>query len=134
MTQHLYTKTSHSVTVSVRSIFLDTHSEPESNQYLWAYHIRIHNRRAEAIQLRSRYWQITDDRGHVIEVRGGGVVGEQPLLRPGEVYEYTSGTPLGAPSGIMVGSYRMETEKGELLEVAVPAFPLESPFQKVILH
>jgi ApaG protein len=76
-----------------------------------------------------RHWKITDALGRVQEVRGAGVVGEQPILRPGEVYEYTSGTPLSTPSGIMMGSYQMEAEDGEAFDIVVPAFSLDSPFQ-----
>ena len=86
------------------------------------------------MQLRTRYWRITDSMGRVQEVRGAGVVGEQPVLGPGESYEYTSGTPLPTPSGIMVGTYQMESQSGEKFEVDVPAFSLDSPYQPVKLN
>ena len=86
------------------------------------------------MQLLSRFWQITDGLGRVQEVRGPGVVGEQPVILPGTAYEYTSGTPLATPSGIMVGSYSVEAEDGESFEVAIPAFSLDSPHQPIRLH
>jgi ApaG protein len=86
------------------------------------------------VQLRHRYWQITDSLGRVQEVRGAGVVGEQPVLKPGEAFEYTSGTPLPTPSGIMMGAYQMESESGEQFDVAVPPFSLDSPHQPVQLN
>ncbi len=82
----------------------------------------------------NRYWQITDSLGRVQEVRGAGVVGEQPTLRPGEAFEYTSGTPLPTPSGIMVGAYEMKGLNGRHFDVAVPAFSLDSPHQPVRLN
>jgi ApaG protein len=96
--------------------------------------VRIENNGKETVQLRSRYWRITDNRGQVQEVRGPGVVGEQPVLRPGESFEYTSGTPLATPSGIMVGAYHMETKGGESFAVRIPAFSLDSPHQPVRLN
>ncbi len=84
--------------------------------------------------MRARYGKITDASVHVHEVRGPGVVGEQPLLKPGEKFEYTSGTPLGAPSGIMFGNYEMETDGGETFEVDIPAFSLDSPYAQRMLH
>ena len=86
------------------------------------------------MQLRNRHWRITDSFGRVQEVRGAGVVGEQPVLKPGEAFEYTSGTPLHTPSGIMVGTYQMETPSGDRFDVAIPAFSLDSPHQKVQLN
>jgi ApaG protein len=93
--------------------------------------VRIENKGEEAVQLRNRYWRITDALGRVQEVRGAGVVGEQPLLRPGQSFEYTSGTPLPTPSGIMTGSYEMEGSNGEKFSVAIPAFSLDSPHQQI---
>jgi ApaG protein len=86
------------------------------------------------VQLRTRYWRITDSLGRVQEVRGAGVVGEQPVLKPGDSYEYTSGTPLPTPSGIMVGTYQMESQSGEKFDINVPAFSLDSPYQPVKLN
>jgi ApaG protein len=91
--------------------------------------VHIENQGGETVQLRSRHWRITDSLGRVQEVRGAGVVGEQPVLKPGETFEYTSGTPLPTPSGIMSGTYQMETPAGERFDVAIPAFSLDSPHQ-----
>ncbi|MBX6323190.1 MAG: Co2+/Mg2+ efflux protein ApaG [Rhodospirillaceae bacterium] len=130
----MYKQTTRSITVSVRPFFLAEESSPEESRYVWAYHVRIENDGPETVQLLNRYWRITDSFGRVQEVRGAGVVGERPVLRPGESFEYTSGTPLPTPSGIMVGTYQMETEAGDRFEVAVPAFSLDSPHQAVRLN
>ena len=129
-----YEQTTRGITVRVRPFYLEEQSSPESRHFVWAYHVRIQNNGAETVQLLNRYWRITDCTGNVQEVRGEGVVGKQPVLRPGEVFEYASGTPLSAPSGIMVGIYYMETEDGERLDVAVPAFSLDSPHQSASVH
>ncbi len=130
----MYQETTRSIKVSVEPIFLEDQSNPRQNHFVWAYHVRIENRGGETVQLRNRYWHITDGIGRVQEVRGAGVVGEQPILRPGEHYEYTSGTPLATPSGIMRGTYEMESERGERFEIAVPAFSLDSPYDSVRLN
>jgi ApaG protein len=125
----MYSATTRSITVTVKPVFLEDQSSPRDNHYVWAYHVRIENRGNATVQLRSRYWHITDARGHVQEVRGAGVVGEQPVLKPGEAFEYTSGTPLPTPSGIMTGTYQMESEGGGAFDVEIPAFSLDSPHQ-----
>ena len=130
----MYSALTRSIHVTVQPSYLDDQSSPNENHYVWAYHVRIENRGSETVQLRNRHWRITDSFGRVQEVRGPGVVGEQPVLKPGEAFEYTSGTPLNAPSGIMVGSYRMESERGEQFDVAIPAFSLDSPHEQVRLH
>ena len=125
----MYSKTTRSIRITVNPMYLEDQSAPSENHFVWAYHVRIENEGSETVQLRTRYWRITDSFGRVQEVRGPGVVGEQPVLEPGEAFEYTSGTPLAAPSGIMVGSYQMETGRGETFDVAIPAFSLDSPHQ-----
>lgn len=130
----MYVETTRSVTVTVQPFYLEDQSSPGDNHYVWAYHVRIENHGQETIQLRRRHWRITDSYGRIQEVRGAGVVGEQPVLAPGESFEYTSGTPLATPSGIMVGSYGMETEDGENFEIAIPAFSLDSPHEKVRIN
>ena len=117
------------IRVSVQPTYLDDQSDPDTGRFVWAYHVTIENTGSETVQLTQRYWQITDAFGQVQEVRGPGVVGEQPVLRPGEQFQYTSGTPLAAPSGIMVGRYSMRTDRGEPFDVRVPAFSLDSPHQ-----
>jgi len=130
----MYSETTRSITVTVKPFYLEDQSSPTENRYVWAYHVRIENGGGETVQLRRRYWKITDNRGQIQEVRGPGVVGEQPVLAPGESFEYTSGTPLPTPSGIMVGTYEMETEGGESFSVQIPAFSLDSPHQPVRLN
>lgn len=125
----MYCKTTRSIRITVDPMYLEDQSAPAENHFVWAYHVRIENEGSETVQLRTRYWRITDSFGRVQEVRGPGVVGEQPVLEPGEAFEYTSGTPLAAPSGIMVGSYRMETGRGETFDADIPAFSLDSPHQ-----
>jgi ApaG protein len=129
-----YTQNTHSVRITVYPVYLESQSSPTENRYLWAYHVRIENLSQETIQLRARYWKITDALGRIQEVHGDGVVGEEPVLKPGAVFEYTSGTPLSTPSGIMVGHYQMENLNGEQFDVAIPAFSLDSPFQAVSVN
>ena len=130
----MYSATTQAITVTVKPDFLEDRSSPDDNHYVWAYHVRIENKGPETVQLRRRYWRITDALGRVQEVRGPGVVGEQPVLQPGDSFEYTSGAPLSTPSGIMSGSYDMETRDGRSFAVAIPAFSLDSPHQAVRLN
>ena len=129
-----YAATTRAIKVIVKPFYLEDQSSPSDDHYVWAYHVRIENHGSETVQLRRRHWRITDALGRMQEVRGSGVVGEQPILQPGEAYEYTSGTPLPTPSGIMVGSYEMETKAGESFDVAIPAFSLDSPHQAIRLN
>ena len=101
---------------------------------MFGYRVRIENVGQETVQLLTRHWKITDGVGRVVEVRGDGVVGEQPLLAPGESFQYTSGTPLPTPSGIMAGSYQMVTDQGERFDVTIPAFSLDAPGAKRALN
>jgi ApaG protein len=130
----VYSEMTRSIKVIVKPIYLEDQSSPGESHYVWAYHVRIENHGQETVQLRRRHWHITDGLGRVQEVRGPGVVGEQPVLAPGDSFEYTSGTPLKTPSGIMVGSYEMETPAGESFAVKVPAFSLDSPHQTIRLN
>ena len=130
----MYAQTTREIRVQVQPIYLEDQSSPEKGQYFWAYRVKIENHGRDTVQLKTRYWQITDAYGRVQEVRGPGVVGEQPVLQPGEMFEYTSGTPLSTPSGFMVGAYQMETTSGERFDVAIPAFSLDSPSQSRQLH
>ena len=127
----MYSAETRDIRVSVDPVYLQDQSSPGDSRYVWAYRVRIENNGAETVQLRTRHWRITDSLGRRHEVRGPGVVGVEPVLMPGDSFEYTSGTPLSAPSGIMVGSYEMETPTGERFEVAIPAFSLDSPHQSV---
>jgi len=117
------------IKVTVEPIFLEDESDPQKSSFMWAYHIRIENEGEETVQLISRYWRITDGLGRTQEVRGEGVVGDQPVLEPGGTYEYTSGVPLQTPSGFMGGSYEMISGVGERIDVTVPTFSLDSPFE-----
>ncbi len=130
----MYTATTHAITVTAQPTYLEDQSEPLDSRFVWAYHIRINNGSNRTVQLLSRTWQITDGFGRRQEVQGAGVVGEQPVLKPGQTFEYTSGTPLPTPSGIMVGTYQMEAEDGERFVIDVPAFSLDSPHQAVRLN
>ena len=125
----MYEAITRSISVSVEPIFLEDLSSPDEDHYVWAYQVKIRNKGLEAVQLLNRHWRITDARGQLQEVKGEGVVGEQPMLKPGEAFEYTSGTPLATPSGIMFGSYEMETKTGERFDIEIPAFSLDSPYQ-----
>ena len=121
--------------MTVQVVFLEDQSEPEEGTWVWAYQVRIDNRGPIAIQLLRRTWRISDSRGRLQIVQGDGVVGQQPVLEPGESFEYTSGTPLEAPSGIMAGSYHMvATVSGETFDVDIPPFSLDSPSQRRQLH
>ena len=123
----MYEAITRNLRVTVDPHYLEDESEPGEQRFLWAYTIEITNVGSETVQLLNRYWQITDARGQVQEVRGPGVVGEQPVLAPGDAFTYTSGCPLPTPSGIMVGAYEMETAGGERFEVDIPAFSLDMP-------
>ena len=118
----------------MQPFYLEDQSVPEARHFVWAYHVRIQNNGEETVQLMNRYWHITDSLGHVQEVRGEGVVGKQPVLKPGEAFEYASGTPLPTPSGIMVGTYYMQTDSGETFDVDIPAFSLDSPHSTSAVH
>jgi len=130
----MYRETTRAIQVTVEPSFVEDESAPDDGHYFWAYRIEISNLGEEAVRLRSRHWLITDGNGRTEEVRGAGVVGKQPLLKPGETFAYTSGCPLSTPSGIMVGSYQMQTEKGELFSVAIPAFSLDLPEAERVVH
>jgi len=130
----MYSEITRSIKVTVKPFYLEDESSPSENHYVWAYQVRIENQGGETVQLRRRHWRITDGMGRQQEVRGPGVVGEEPVLAPGESFEYTSGMPLATPSGIIVGNYEMETRAGESFEVAIPAFSLDSPHQAIRLN
>ncbi|TYC67490.1 Co2+/Mg2+ efflux protein ApaG [Stappia sp. BW2] len=122
-----YTAITQGIEVSVEPFYMDDESRPEASEYIWAYMVEIHNGGSEPVQLKTRYWQITDALGRKEEVSGEGVVGEQPVIEPGETYEYSSHCPLSTDSGIMAGSYSMERPDGSLFDVVIPAFSLDLP-------
>lgn len=130
----MYKAVTNDIRVVVEPEFMDDRSQPERGRYFWAYHIEITNLGRHRAQLTHRHWRITDANGKLEEVRGPGVVGEQPTLGPGESFNYTSGCPLGTPSGIMTGSYRFVGEDGRAFDVNIPAFSLDSPHARRTLN
>lgn len=124
----MYNAITRNIRINVQPQFLEGQSKPEDAKFMWAYTITVENGGEEVVTLKSRYWKITDARGRVQEVRGDGVVGEQPTLRPGENFQYTSGCPLSTANGFMVGHYIMQNQDGETFDVDVPAFSLDSPY------
>jgi ApaG protein len=122
-----YSATTRQVRVSVVPRFAPERSDPRLSKYFFLYTVTITNEGPETVQLISRHWVITDAHGQVEEVRGAGVVGEQPILAPGTGFKYTSGCPLGTPFGSMVGTYQMQTANGDEFEVQIPAFALRNP-------
>jgi ApaG protein len=129
-----YTANTRGIAVSVEPFYLDARSSPDDSQYFWAYRVTIENRGEETVQLLSRHWMISNARGELTEVKGPGVVGEQPVLKPGEIYKYTSGAPLDTPSGMMGGAYQMESESGDRFDIEIPTFSLDRPNQGVLLN
>ena len=125
----MYTATTRNITVRVQPQYLAEQSDPVSDQYVWLYTINIENGGTEAVQLLNRHWIITNAVGHVEEVQGPGVIGEQPVLQPGDSFQYTSGCPLRTPSGMMVGTYEMVGPGDERFDIDIPAFSLDSPHQ-----
>jgi ApaG protein len=130
----MYRAVTRQIEVTVEPNFLPERSSADRREYFWSYTIAITNLGNETVQLRTRHWIITDGTGHSQNIRGEGVVGEQPVLAPGERFEYTSGVPLPTASGIMTGRYQMVTESGERFEIEVPTFSLDSPDGKRTLN
>ena len=130
----LYEQRTKDVIVRVEPDYLDEQSSPSESRFIWAYTVEIQNCTDVDLQVVERFWQIADSRGQVQEVRGSGVVGEQPVLRPGETFRYTSGAPLTAPSGMMMGNYGMQTPEGDTFTVDIPPFLLDSPHQPSVLN
>ncbi|MFL6796739.1 MAG: Co2+/Mg2+ efflux protein ApaG [Xanthobacteraceae bacterium] len=122
-----YQAVTRQIEVRVVPRFLADKSSPENSYFFWAYTITLINRGDATVQLKTRHWRITDAHGRLQEVKGAGVVGEEPVLKPGENYEYTSGVPLPTPSGFMTGTYGMVTTTGEHFDVNIPPFSLDTP-------
>jgi ApaG protein len=131
---YVYERKTHNIRVKVKPAFLDDQSDPDENHFLWSYTVTIENDGKEPVQLMSRYWHITDGLGRSQEARGPGVVGAQPVIAPGQTFQYTSGCPLPTASGHMVGRYQMQTASGEAFEAEIPAFLLESPHEHRQIH
>jgi ApaG protein len=130
----MYKAETRGISVSVQPRFVEEESSPDSGRYFFAYTVEITNNGDEQVQLRSRHWRIVDGRGEMQEVRGAGVVGKQPVLGPGESFSYTSGCPLTTPDGTMEGTYTMATPDGRSFEAAIPAFSLDSPHVRRVMH
>ena len=129
-TLHPYEATTRGIRIRVDPHYMEEQSSPEDSHFVWSYAVEIINDGTETVQLRSRIWRITDALGRTEEVRGPGVVGQTPVIAPGKSFHYTSGCPLKTPQGIMVGSYQMTDDAGELFDVAIPAFSLDSPYTR----
>ena len=121
------TEKEHNITVEVKTNYIEGQSEPDNERYVFSYTITIRNEGGEPAQLLSRHWLITDANGNVQEVRGEGVVGEQPHLNPGEGFQYTSGAMITTPVGSMQGTYQMVTDQGDEFDTEIPAFTLAIP-------
>jgi ApaG protein len=130
----MYRAVTRGIRVTVLPRYVEEESAPDEGRYFFAYTIEITNMSTDRVQLRSRHWKIVDGHGHLQEVRGPGVVGKQPVLGPGETFSYTSGCPLSTPSGTMEGTYTMVTGSGESFQASIPAFSLDSPFAKRVMH
>jgi len=130
----MYRAVTRDIRITVTPEYLAERSSAEDARFFWSYTIEIVNLGTNTVQLKARHWKITDAHGNLQEVKGPGVVGEQPVLKPGERFQYTSGVPLTTPTGIMTGSYQMVSEGGENFDVEIPVFSLDSPHGKRVLH
>ena len=133
-----YVAITNDIQITIWPEFIDSKSSPIGNLFIWAYHVRIDNKSSETVQLLNRYWRIIDENGAVQEVRGDGVIGEQPIILPDDSYQYSSGVHLRHPSGIMKGTYEMqkilEGNKEKIFEVKIPTFSLDVPSIKSIVN
>ena len=130
----MYSKTTNGVTVTVTPHSLEDQSSPQEDHYVWAYQVNIRNTSSNTIKLNHRNWVIIDANGKIMNIQGEGVVGEFPILHPGESFEYTSGTPLKTSNGFMQGFYMVSQKNGEQLKIDIPTFSLDSPYGKKNLH
>ncbi len=130
----MYSKITHDIRVTVEPYYIEEESIPADNHHFWAYHVRIENLGKKKVQLKTRSWEITDSEGLKHTVQGDGVVGQQPEIEPGKMYEYTSGVPLNTQSAIMEGKYSMNDEEGLSFDIEIPAFSLDSPYYYKKLH
>lgn len=130
----MYRAVTRKIEVTVTPRYLSERSSPASGYFFWSYTIDIVNRGEETVQLKTRHWRITDAHGRLQEVKGAGVVGEEPVLKPGESFEYTSGVPLPTSSGFMEGSYGMITEDGRRFDIDIPLFSLDTPSKGRVLN
>ena len=126
----MYEAVTEGIRVRVTPSWIEDQSSPEENYFFWAYTVDISNEGEVTVHLKTRHWLITDANGKKETVRGPGVVGQTPVLAPGQSFTYTSGCPLSTPSGIMAGSYQMQRADGRLVNVEIPGFSLDSPYAK----
>lgn len=126
----MWTAETDGIRISVTTQYLEDQSDPVDHSFLWSYTVTIDNQSALAVQLLARHWIIMDSRGHRDDVRGPGVVGEQPRIEPGQSFTYTSGCPLATPSGLMRGTFDMERADGTRFLATIPLFSLDSPHEK----
>ncbi len=130
----MYEETTNLIRIRIEPSFVEEQSSPSDEYYFWAYEVEIKNLGTQSVQLRSRFWRITDASGYTEEDKGPGVVGQEPIIKPGASFTYKSGAPLYTPSGVMVGTYSMQAETGEIFEVKIPAFSLDSPYTERVLN
>ena len=130
----MYSCVTRDIEVTVLPEFVPERSDVDEGQYFWAYTVEIANQSKTTVQVTARHWKITDANGRLEEVKGAGIVGEQPVLKPGETFRYTSGCPLATSSGIMEGTYRVVDETGVAFEIEIPAFSLDSPFTRRVIN
>ncbi len=133
-TDAMYSAVTRHIEITVLPEFVPERSDEARGQFFWSYTVEIANTGPTSIQLTHRHWIITDAEGRREEIRGEGVVGEQPVLQPGESFRYTSGCPLPTPSGFMAGSYRIVENGGDAFEAEIPMFPLDRPETRRVLH
>lgn len=130
----MYSQTTNGIRVNVQPRYVEDQSEPAEQRFFWAYTVEIENRGETPVQILARHWVITDQDGRREDVRGIGIVGEQPVIEPGSSFSYTSGCPLPTPSGVMVGTYQAIANNGAIFTVAIPAFSLDLPGAKPVLN
>ena len=130
----IYQEQTHGVVIAVSPEYLPDHSDPDEGRHVWAYHVRIENHGNTPVQLLYRHWRIADAKGASHEVIGDGVVGEKPVLRPGDSYQYSSGTPLETSSGFMAGIFQVVDSVGNRFAVKVPTFSLDQPGARGAVH
>ncbi len=130
-----YSATTENIEITVWPEFLDSKSGVVGDLFVWAYHVRIDNKGADSVQLLNRYWRIIDEKGVVQEINGEGVIGEQPTIASGGVYQYSSGVHLRYPSGIMSGKYQMQKiENNKVFDALIPTFSLDVPSIKNVVN
>ena len=126
--QHVYHSASNDIIITLTPTFMPHHSNIDDSLFVWYYQVQIENRSDSPIQITNRFWKIIDAYSRITEVTGSGIGGEQPILNPNELYEYTSAVPLSTPSGFMSGHYIVESADGNEFNVEIPAFSLDSPY------